>query len=146
MPLRTSQFSINVVKHAANPTSAWPTDTPETPHRFKPPTEHNMPGRTKERDTSSQDDVNMDDAPTSAQPDARPVGEDIEGDEEQEEQEEEQEPQRVRIVRQPGCTAHQCSCTDWPSLISCLARRTLPLHSSSLMRDTRWEMRCGTLS
>jgi hypothetical protein len=56
-----------------------------------------MPGRTKERDTSSQDDVNMDDAPTSAQPDARPVGD--EPEEEEEEQEEEQEPQRVRIVR-----------------------------------------------
>lgn len=39
----------------------------------------------------------MDDAPTSAQPDARPVGD--EPEEEEEEQEEEQEPQRVRIVR-----------------------------------------------
>lgn len=54
-----------------------------------------MPGRTKE--TPSQDDVNMDDAPTSAQPDSRPEAEAPEEDQE-EEQEEEQEVQRVRIV------------------------------------------------
>ncbi|KAL2213626.1 RBP11-like subunits of RNA polymerase [Sarocladium strictum] len=61
-----------------------------------------MPGRTKEKDTSSQDDVNMEDAPTSAQPDAQTVGEEPEEEGEDEEQEEEQEVQRVRIL--PGST------------------------------------------
>ncbi|KAH8175863.1 RNA polymerase rpb3/Rpb11 dimerization domain-containing protein [Sarocladium implicatum] len=58
-----------------------------------------MPGRTKQ--TPSQDDVNMDDVPTSAQPDSRPEAEAPEEDPE-EEQEEEQEVQRVRIL--PGST------------------------------------------
>jgi hypothetical protein len=104
-----------------------------------------MPGRTKEKDTSSQDDVNMDDAPTSAQPDAQPVGEEPEEEGEDEEQEEEQEVQRVRIVRQCGTVLAEHTILTYAAL-SCLAQRIPLRHSSSPMKATHSAMRCDTSS
>lgn len=82
----------------------------------------------------------MDDAPTSAQPDAQPVGEEPEAEEEDEEQEEEQEVQRVRIVRHCGHVLAEYTILTYAPL-SYLAQRILLRHSSSPMRATHSAMR-----